>query len=1064
MHTDVPQQSLTAVLLPSGPLGLEALEVARSWAAEGLLKRALWIPADAVEPSPYGGASIAGFLLDQGQEQHVDALTVMASSRLSLLTLVVLRVSLPDQPADAKQGRAAALLEMTVGNARPQLLRPSDGTEPIALVTINLIAGPTGMSRVPYGSVVPSGYGVTLFASPEDRRAADQMDQFVRPEENLVPWATAQASTIGGLWAGMPEGPWRIAQDRAGGDVSSLSQGDFVKPVRSFARIVTSAPTARRALALAMEEVRFQQANVLASQQVLKAMDASPMIEQTLTAFDGVDGGRIGYVTPAETALAPPAKVAFLAAAGKFLVFSAKEIVQVPRFVAQRFGARMSKQATQALSGADGAEVVTFRGESPDISIYLDRFERQAIEARTTLSNAPVEVLPAAPQLWRTLRGCTFALLDGSAMPDSIPPLVVASQRVVVPSTTLVVPLPDSWGPEETEFLPTNFAEGHDIRSCAPWEAEVARAELGSLHGEREAAVSQAQADLADAEATLATALAVQSEMDVDAEGIAVADSVSNDALDAGDGVGGTDPDDDSDEGRGADQEDSGDAADDDVVEDDAAGREATEADAAVLVAEAAAGVHRAHGKVDETRESLAAVERVRESLDEWVRGRESALLWRLAKRVQDRTLQAKADRAAFYELAVDVPSMDADEPRRARNQFANRFLLLFTVGALLSWVVAKFGNSISQAVSVPKWVVWVALGVLLLIWLFLVLAAYYRRRSRFLKVLADLSHRQRDAVRRCREATQAEARLSGLYVQLVDWGEILSYSVHDPWRPEPSWFTGLPAQHVSASLPACVDLAVPDPDDELGTSQLQDRALASIAGEGWRARTFEVLLDGLLARRVGAHTSDEASLIDLDTPAAPNGTRRQLLDLLRSGELQARTARDVLASKAAGLYAERDTLMSHALKPVNSEYAGERTDLLDTGRELAMLRPAWGDFLAGGLDGSTQFSIALWSSEGRDDGATRYAMETVAFAPAGLRTNHLPSDAVVIPTASADRNRGVELAARCDFGPSVEQSALLFFSDDDLSEDGEGIVSEPEVTAGRHSPPVAGMDVAFFN
>lgn len=74
------------------------------------------------------------------------------------------------------------------------------------------------------------------------------------------------------------------------------------------------------------------------------------------------------------------------------------------------------------------------------------------------------------------------------------------------------------------------------------------------------------------------------------------------------------------------------------------------------------------------------------------------------------------------------------------------------------------------------------------------------------------------------------------------------------------------------------------------------------------------------------------------------------MIERLRSGELQEEAARSLMRSKAAGLYSERGTLMSHALRPVNSEYAAEATDLLDEHGGSEMLRPLWGDFLRGAL------------------------------------------------------------------------------------------------------------------
>ena len=71
-----PQDSLTLVLLPSGQHGQDCLTVARSWAGEGLLRRALWIPSENVQPSQFGGAEATGILLwEPGDHERLRAAT-----------------------------------------------------------------------------------------------------------------------------------------------------------------------------------------------------------------------------------------------------------------------------------------------------------------------------------------------------------------------------------------------------------------------------------------------------------------------------------------------------------------------------------------------------------------------------------------------------------------------------------------------------------------------------------------------------------------------------------------------------------------------------------------------------------------------------------------------------------------------------------------------------------------------------------------------------------------------------------------------------------------------------
>ncbi|MDQ1250610.1 MAG: hypothetical protein QG597_4989, partial [Actinomycetota bacterium] len=999
---------------------------------------------------PYGGALVVGHLLDQGQESQLDALAVLSRSRVNLVTLVILQICTPEIPVDEGQLRAADLLVAALENSRPEALDPAAQERPVEVLLLNLMAAPTGMAGVPQGRLISRAYSANLVASPEDRRAADQMDRFVRPRENLVTWAMAQAVTVAGIWSGLYEGPWRLLRVWGGTEDSALSQGDFARPMRSFARVVTSAPTARRALALAMEDVRHQQGNALVSDRLVPQTDPSTTLDRTLEAFDSVDGRRLDYATPPGTAGPGRARVPLFRAVADFLRFSSREIAQIPRFVVNRSSAKVSARATEALSGEEGSQEVTFRGETSDLTVYTDDFEQQSIEAQHRLDDVSASLPPAAPELWRTLRQTVFGLLDGSPIPEPIPTPIVADQRVVVPATTLIVPPPFPWAPsiQDVDEAATDLGfDGLFIPACSPWQADWVRDDLAAHQAEEEqtAVAARTRAQQVTDE-LLALESAPESERSpVAAPGVNAASTGGRPEAfcpDCGDrwragiaycpGCGRevtieestptVDPASPPTTGPRSVGEPLIDSGDNDATA--AAPQLVPEAPTSARSAQLAAArvaAQRADEEVASANRRVTELSRQTELLETWIRDRDKSLLWRLAQRVQQRTLQAAADSEEFYSLAVTIPQVDADEPRRARNQFAKRFLLMCSVALLLIVLTAVLATLISDSLPLPTWILWVIVILVVLVWLLIILLSYHRRRSRFVAQLRLLRHQQRDAQRRCVESRLAESKLKGLYEQLVEWGEILGYVVHDPWRPDPDWFSGMPSADLAANLPTCVDLAVPDPDDDVGTRRLQRTALATLAGEGWRTRSFNLMVDLALRERALGDGAIDAALLDLDAPATPNGSRSLMLDMLRAGHLQEDAARNVIRTKAATLYAERETLTSHTLRPVNSEYAAEATDLLDVGGQLELLRPTWGDFLSGVLDGSTQFSHALWSDMGRAVGDVRHHMRTLLFTPPGMSVGAPPQGAQVVEASAADRNRGVEVAVRCDFGPTTE-------------------------------------------
>lgn len=1032
-----PQSQLSIVLLPSGDEGEQVLDIARSWATEGLLKRGLWVRSDALERSRHGGASVQGLLLDHTQEQDLDVARVLASISASKLTMVVLQMVSVEKSVDPVLSQAAALLAETIQNARPESLLPDGDRDPVSFRVITLLASPTGTSGISHNQVAQTSYSQAVVAAPEDRRAADQMDQFVRPGVNYVPWATAQAATLAGLWAGMTQTPWDASPAGVDGS-SSWAQGDFAMPMRSFARVVTSAPTARRALALAMDETRFAPGNLLADDRLVQLGEPEPVLAATLDAVDGIDNGRLRYDSPVPGVAPGQQRTPLLRALGEFTQFSVREIGGVPRYAAERSSARWSGRTTKVLSGEEGHQQITVRGQGSDMSVYQAQFERQATEAERQIQAVVPGVLPSAPELWRTLTQTTLALLDGSTFPASVPPPIVADRRVVLPSAMLAVPPPKGWTPdsEDSEVVRDLGLRELFVGPCSTRSADEVAALLAAKNGEQQHNVKDAQTRLMQAEIELASLDGEESKPEEAAEIETTGD-------------------------------DNGDPSEDDQLAD---GEEEVDAPAAEEPStrsrvELRFAIASARMDLEAAERRLAGVNRLQDTFGEWLAQRENSLLWRLIKRVDERTSRAKEDSEAAKAEALEVPNLDAEEPRRARNQFANRFLLFLPVGLLLLFLTGRvLAPELERWLNLPEWLTWALVIAGLVTWLLIMLTSYYRRLSRFRRTVQILIFAQRDALRRFHVSIEAQHRLNGMYEQLIEWGEILGFAVHDPWQPEEQWFSGMMPAEFRATLPACVDLAVPDPDDEEGTRQLQRAASRSITGEGWRSATFAEL-HGLLLRFGGYDPSDgnAAAMLFDDSPAMPNGARKAMLDQLRAGAFQKQCARRVLEVKVAGLYAERETLMRHAVLPLNSEYAAEETSLLDEQSGLEKLKPSWGDYLTSALEGVTRFGVTLWSARGRTNNAARRSMVTLRYAPPGLHLDDRMPGVSIRPTAPADQNRGVEVVVRCDFGPAVEKDQLLLFVDEQLVE--SEVPTAPVSVPPRSTPDGDYVpDVKMFN
>ncbi len=153
-----------------------------------------------------------------------------------------------------------------------------------------------------------------------------------------------------------------------------------------------------------MEEIRDQPNNILSVAHLVPTAEPGQFLDATLDALDRVDGARLSYETPEAQPEPDKEKIPLSRAFKDFLAFSKTELAAVPKFLARRSSAKWSARATKTLSGEEGNEIITVRGESPDLLQFTVDFERQAVEAERNLENIKTGLPPAAPLLWRSLR------------------------------------------------------------------------------------------------------------------------------------------------------------------------------------------------------------------------------------------------------------------------------------------------------------------------------------------------------------------------------------------------------------------------------------------------------------------------------------------------------------------------------------------------------------------------------------------------------------------------------------------------------------------------------------
>jgi hypothetical protein len=1023
--------ALPMVLLPAGPSGETCLDLVKLWASHGMLRRSLWIRSEDVVEAEHSIPDATGWLVEGDAVSAVSVDRAHAMTKLGRRSLVVLSTPGMDSQSSSELTNSAGLLVDLLDSVSPENVDHAEAAAPSHY--FHVIAAPTGMSQIDSSRLLAIGFTANLIVSPEDRRAADQSAVIVRGGRQQAAWAVAHAATVAGIWTGLRDDFWTGLQ-HSGALSSSVLAHEVVLPVRSFVRLVSSSVAARRALESAMVEVADGSVNSLAWPAARHATDPSGIIRDCLAAMDSFDGGRISYTSPQPTPAPGKKETASKIAVGEFLRFSRREIAGVPSYYKQRWKTRMSKRMTKHLSGEEGHEIVTVDGLGPDELRLQEQFERQAIEAERVLSHLEAELPTAAPNLWQAVRKTTLGLLDGNTLPDPVPTPAAGGQPLVLARPILSVPPPEPWQPSREALIAMPGAASVTeltVPSCSPRDAarvqELINAAQVEIRGEvagLRAAVAEVSVDEDDLED-------IDETVDEDVE------DAFDDLIDIDDIDETVDEDDDAD----ADAEDKSNQDDENVGDaDEDFGDEDDEDDYSDLAAADSGSPsqerrHRDFPSAEEVRlekaqQRLSTVESASIELNRWVSERSPGLIWGLASVIDNRAKQATRDMESFREQATNAPAVDWGEPRRARNRFVNLFMTVNIFAIILGLLLWQFGPDLENALNgaVPQWVFWVVFVILFVFVHVQVLLSYYRRRSKFIRTMRILLHNQKEAMECAKQSAYAVARLDGVYEQLMDWGELLGFVVHQPWLVDDA-VEETNFNELAESLPACLDVAVPDPEDVKGSTYLRQTAEAAIAGRGWRGRVFENMLDLYLAEESPDLEGVDPRVLDFDSPAAPNGSRRGLLHRMRNGQVQRQMANKVVQEQSEHLYEGTGNLRSHSVKPLHEVAHGSGAGSMLESEGESHSTPPWGTYLDAVCMGQTEFTRKLWSDVGLMDQASRARIDSLVWLRGDI-PDLAPDGLGQLEVAPPTENRGVEVVSRIDVGGPVEPRLLRLFDE----------------------------------
>jgi hypothetical protein len=314
-------------------------------------------------------------------------------------------------------------------------------------------------------------------------------------------------------------------------------------------------------------------------------------------------------------------------------------------------------------------------------------------------------------------------------------------------------------------------------------------------------------------------------------------------------------------------------------------------------------------GAADESDAAREVIAATIQRLQDWINSRDHSLLWRFGELLGNQIDRAVAAIVAALDVLADGPpgpeegeagSLPGRRLRRALGwDAAVTAVLLAVIGSQL------LAGTVGTGVGVGLLAAVVVVG--------LVVAAF--AYLRYCRAMFQLEHRLRLRVTAFDEAFEAAyqalceiSRLSSLYVQYLDWADILGWLVHHPWgdvgdEPALDPTTGPDL----ARMPKAFGMATAStPVDQL--EPLASRFSNDLFHGGWLTQTY--LTAGERATAILRSRRGLPDSVDLrpevDTPAAPNGSRTALLEQLRTGNAQ-RDRRNGMLDEFAHFCEHRD-------------------------------------------------------------------------------------------------------------------------------------------------------------
>lgn len=428
--------------------------------------------------------------------------------------------------------------------------------------------------------------------------------------------------------------------------------------------------------------------------------------------------------------------------------------------------------------------------------------------------------------------------------------------------------------------------------------------------------------------------------------------------------------------------------------------------------------------------DEITAKEEKAEEFFVWVDRHRRTFLWKMFAKMRSESNAIVAKQESYVATMSNLELPEPGELVRLRKRF--HMTILSVIGfSFLVWLIyylittfvpfawalklTSFGSTIFRY----------TLGAAL-VTIFGALVLYYRDWSRFYWRVKKLNKQLENIAKGVDKVRQEEVRLFSLYPQVVDWLEILGYSLNRPWTMNDRWFKSYLSDLNQDEFPFSLRIAQAQESDASAMNKLHGRALKRFATKGWRSKVLKAQVLAI-AQKVGLPTERmNIEGLDADIAYSPGGPRSEMRKGLENQDALELVARRQLIPLTYQVQSEEITKArpkvkenrTNILDPIQADQAGLEEEEQNEWDEF--LREPIGPF--NGL--VTPFSIASLA-KGQVGYGYHEKMKSHFVVPERLEADSKKNPDARVETYSETANLPMDIVIRMDLSDPLPPKAI---------------------------------------